>query len=197
MGSGAIENSGNEATDRVTSRSAAESSDQHDDVIWSGRFDSRSMVDTWAVLGIATVAILVLTIFLYMNVESLQSSELWIGLIVILLIMWGGPYLSMLLKQWSLKYELTEDRLVTWRGILSRRRDQIDVIKIDDMTCKQSLLQRFMGVGTIEIISSDATDPKILVQGIKDVHRVFDMIAKVRKQERDKKEVYMTNADRD
>ena len=197
MDSSGTEKPENAATERVASRAANSSSEQHDDVIWEGRFNSKSMIDIWVILAIATIGLMVLAGFLYMNVEMFQTVSTWLGLLGILVVMWGIPLASMTFKQWSLKYELTDDRLVTWTGILSRRRDQIDVIKIDDMTCKQSLLQRMMGVGTIEIISSDATDPKILIQGIRDVHRVFDMIAKVRKKERDRKEVYMSNIDRE
>lgn len=187
----------NLAAERVASRSQRAASEQHDDTLWVGRFNSKSMIDVWVILSIASIALVVLSVYLYISVESFQTVSTWIGLLVILLLIWGLPLVTMAYRQLSLKYELTDDRLVTWRGILSRRRDQIDVIKIDDMTCKQSLLQRFVGVGTIEIVSSDATDPKILIQGIRDVHRIFDMIAKVRKKERDRKEVYMSNVDRD
>ena len=52
-------------------------------------------------------------------------------------------------------------------------------------------------VGTIEIKSSDATHPLIYVEGIKNVHKVYDMINRVRKAERDRKEVYMSKVDRE
>ena len=73
------------------------------------------------------------------------------------------------------------------KGILSVVSDRIETIDIDDVTCEQGLIQRFLGVGRIRISSSDRSDPELVLPGIADVRRVADLIDDVRRQERSRR----------
>jgi hypothetical protein len=47
------------------------------------------------------------------------------------------------------------------------------------------------GVGTIKLLSSDLSDPKLVLRGIDDVRRVANVIDDARREERRKRAVYM------
>ena len=69
--------------------------------------------------------------------------------------------------------------------------NRIEVIDIDDVTVEQGLIERMFGVGTIRLLSSDTSDPKLFLRGIDDVKRVAAMIDDVRRDERRKRGMYI------
>ena len=76
---------------------------------------------------------------------------------------------------------------------MSRTRNRIEVIDINDVTLQQGLIERMFNVGTIHMRSSDVTHPDILLPGIEDVGRVTDLIDNTRRAERQRRGVFMEN----
>jgi hypothetical protein len=64
---------------------------------------------------------------------------------------------------------------------------------MDDITFEQKLLERFMGVGTIRISSSDRTHPELYLKGIQDVRRVAGLIDDTRRSERRRRGLHIEN----
>ena len=54
-------------------------------------------------------------------------------------------------------YEVTEDRLILHRGILSKSIDEIELYRVKDIRIDFSLIQQWAGIGTITLVSSDET----------------------------------------
>ena len=83
-------------------------------------------------------------------------------------------------------YELTNERLkINKQGIMTQSKGDIELFKIKDTTVKQKMKDKVMGVGDIEIISADESDPVIILKSIKDPHDVREKIrnaAKVAKE---------------
>ena len=100
-----------------------------------------------------------------------------------------GAYL--LYKRLSVEYSLSTQRFVLQSGILRRVTNRIEVIDIDDVTVEQGFVERMFGVGTIKILSSDVSDPKVQLPGIDDVKRIATMIDDVRREERRKRSMYI------
>lgn len=65
------------------------------------------------------------------------------------------------------RYALSEDRLFLSVGLLSIRDDELLLYRVRDITTKRSLWQRIFGVGTVTIVSSDKTQPTLLLKNIK------------------------------
>ena len=86
---------------------------------------------------------------------------------------------------------LTNQRLVHHYGILTRVTNRIEVIDIDDIKFTQNILERILGVGTIQILSTDVSDPKLVIRGIDDVKRVFALMDDARRDERRKRGMYI------
>jgi hypothetical protein len=154
--------------------SSAESKEQG---LWEGDFSGKAMFGSWLAASLATIVLFVAAVYW-------KSSYGWWGLLVLLALIWGGLACRLAYYKLSVHYELTTQRFIHKRGILTRVTDRIEVIDIDDVAYQQGFVERLLGVGTIKIVSSDRTDPELLLRGIDEVSRVADMIDDARRTER-------------
>lgn len=87
--------------------------------------------------------------------------------------------LVLLLKLFRLKmtcYEVTEDRIEWSRGILNRRVDNIDMFRVIDLKLRRSLLDCMLGIGTVELVTTDKTDPQFKFEKIRRARKLYDII---------------------
>jgi uncharacterized membrane protein YdbT with pleckstrin-like domain len=91
------------------------------------------------------------------------------------------------------RYRLTTFRFFHETGLLSRTRNRIEVIDINDVTLNQGIIERMFGVGTVHIQSSDVTHPDIDLPGIENVRQVTDLIDNTRRAERERRGLFMEN----
>jgi Bacterial PH domain len=82
-------------------------------------------------------------------------------------------------------YRLTTRRLFLTTGIFRRRLDQVELVRVKDLYVRQSLLGSWLDVGTVVLVSSEATLPKALLLGIEQPRRVMDLIWYHTRLERD------------
>lgn len=73
-------------------------------------------------------------------------------------------------------YTLTSQRLRIQRGILSRSLDDLELYRIKDITLNQPLIQRLVNLGTITMITSDATSPTVKLPAIAGALAVMDQV---------------------
>ncbi len=64
------------------------------------------------------------------------------------------------------RYRLTSQRLFIERGILSQTVDQLELVRVDDVRISKTLLNRIFGTGTVEVMTTDASDRKISLVGV-------------------------------
>jgi len=76
----------------------------------------------------------------------------------------------------STRYRLTNQRLVVEQGILSRTLDEVDLRTVDDSGFSQSPLERLQGIGTVWVIASDRTTPRLALRGIQDPRALRETI---------------------
>ena len=74
------------------------------------------------------------------------------------------------------KYRLTNQRLVVEQGILSRTLDEVDLRTVDDSGFSQSPLERLQGIGTVWVIASDRSTPRLAMRGIPDPRALREKI---------------------
>lgn len=88
----------------------------------------------------------------------------WIALtaIALLIVLWRW------LENMASKYEITEERLIIRRGILSKSIDEIELYRIKDVRIDFSLINQIAGIGRLTIASSDETtrDGDLVIAGI-------------------------------
>jgi hypothetical protein len=87
-------------------------------------------------------------------------------------VLWEGrPFLSLVTF-----YQITNQRVRIVHGLLGKERDDIELIRIQDLDLDQSLGERFLNVGDILIKSSDPTLPEVTLNNVRfasDVHEVL------------------------
>ncbi|MCI0334389.1 MAG: PH domain-containing protein [Planctomycetes bacterium] len=177
--------SGAPASARFRPGNVAAGNQPAEDELWSGTYSPKAMIGTMIGLGILTVVGLIIAIL-----AGGVGLIVW-GIAAILL--WGLLAVVVMYRRLTVRYRLTNFRFFHETGLLSRNRDRIEVIDINDVTLHQKLIERMFNVGTIHIQSSDVTDPDIYLHGIEDVHRVTDLIDNTRRAERQRRGVFMEN----
>jgi uncharacterized membrane protein YdbT with pleckstrin-like domain len=77
----------------------------------------------------------------------------WLGLtaVALAIIIWKW------LENMASKYEVTEERLIVRRGIVSKSIDEIELYRIKDVRIDFSIINQLAGIGRITISSSDET----------------------------------------
>ena len=53
-----------------------------------------------------------------------------------------------------------------WKCIFSRTINELELIRVDDVSVYQNLFHRIFDIGTITIISTDATDSRLEIYGV-------------------------------
>ena len=73
-------------------------------------------------------------------------------------------------------YRLASRRLFVRTGIIRRRLDQIELLRVKDVFVRQSLLGKWIGVGHVIVVSSEPTLPRATLYGISQPRKVMDLI---------------------
>lgn len=92
-----------------------------------------------------------------------------------------GLYLLYLLGRhayqvWSVSYKLSTQRLFIRRGILTQTIDQTELMRVDDVKITQTLIERMIGIGLVEVMASDRSDSSLFIRSVADPERVAELI---------------------
>jgi uncharacterized membrane protein YdbT with pleckstrin-like domain len=155
-----------------------------EDELWHGGYSGKDMAGTWVVAGFLTLVALGACIVFALT-------PVWLGIAGGAAIVWIALLGVLMVRKMSIDYRLTTQRLVRKTGLLNRKTGRVEVIDIDDVSIEQSLMQRMLGVGRIKILSSDVSDPELMMLGIQDPTRVAELIDKARRDERVKRGVHI------
>ena len=74
------------------------------------------------------------------------------------------------------RYALTEDRLFLSVGFFSMKDDELLLYRVRDITTRRSLWQRLFGMGTVTIISTDNSQPTLVLKNLKRPLEVKELI---------------------
>lgn len=94
----------------------------------------------------------------------------WAGIITIPYALW---------KYFETKYTtytLTSQRLRMERGVLTKSVDEVELYRIKDTQLSQTVWDRVLNIGTIEVLSSDETNPKIFLPKIPNPREVREQL---------------------
>lgn len=87
-------------------------------------------------------------------------------------VLWEGrPFLSL-----TTTYQITNERVRVIRGLLAKDRDDIELIRIQDLDHNQSLTERALNIGDIAIRSSDQSLPETVLRNVTNVQEVHEIL---------------------
>jgi membrane protein YdbS with pleckstrin-like domain len=153
--------------------------------LWQGSYSKLGMIGSWVGAAVFSVAMLLLAAL------ASFSGRAWLISLALIGLVWICIVLRLLYLQLSRHYYLTNQKFTHERGLLWREIDRIEAIDIDDVSFSQGPVERMLGVGSIRIMSSDLSHPKMDLPGIENVRVVASMIDEVRRQERRKRGLYV------
>lgn len=84
-------------------------------------------------------------------------------------------------------YGFSDDRLYVKTGVLNTREDEVRLYRITDIGLTRSLWQRIMGMGTIQIYSSDQSMGDFKLVNVKDSENVKEQLSQLIEKERENK----------
>jgi len=143
--------------------------------VWRGRFSGKSQGHWWFLWFVSMPAL----VYLWFRIPAEYQKKpyaLYVfagaAVLPVLLILW-----TYLVEKLSTRYRLTNYRLFKSSGIFSRVHNEIELVRIDDVSVRQNILQRIFNVGVITVIAPhDQTEPRLELYGIENPIEVKEMI---------------------
>ncbi len=81
-------------------------------------------------------------------------------------------------------YSLYEERLVIRSGIFTLHTEEIRLYRVLDVSLKQTLLQRLFRLGSVKVITADASAPKQFIHDIRHAEAVHRLISDAAEEQR-------------
>lgn len=143
--------------------------------LWKGRFSGKAQGHWW-VLWFLSMPALVYAWFRLPEEYRRKPYALYAfaaaAVLPVLLILW-----TWVIEKLSVRYRLTNYRLFKSTGILSREHNEIELVRVDDVSVRQNLIQRIFNVGVITVIAPhDQTEPHLELFGIENPIEVKELI---------------------
>jgi hypothetical protein len=87
-------------------------------------------------------------------------------------ILWEGrPFLS-----FTRHYQITNERIRVTDGLLGKDREDVELVRVQDIDHRQSLTERAFNLGDIVIRSHDQSNPEIILENITDPQQVHEIL---------------------
>jgi len=160
-----------------------------EDAIWEARYSKRNFIGRVITRFLATIAWGVLAYYTW-GVDDGQFAVItWIALGLVVLF-WGALIWRMIQAHYSHFYRLTNRRLFVSTGVVHRRRDMMELLRVKDVfTRQQSLMDRWLGLGTVVVVPTEKELPTFYLAGVDDPKGVMDLIWHHARAERDHRSV--------
>ena len=151
--------------------------------LWEG--SSSQWIHFWFNLMCAVIAIVIVATAFYTRIWWISAG------VVVPVVMWFARWLVTR----TTVYTLTNERLLIRRGILDRHQDNLELYRVRDYAICQPLLLRMIGLGSLNLITSDTLTPNVAIHAIGDVEGVREKLRQAVEAARDRKRVRQMDLD--
>jgi membrane protein YdbS with pleckstrin-like domain len=160
--------------------------------LWIGRTNWKHYAGRFLLTAAAAAALSVLIVLIARESEGVTAG--WailviLGLLLVATLFFVIPVLWIILSH---RYRLTTQRLIIERGILSQTIDQTELVRVDDVRVHKTLTDRLLGLGTVHVISTDATHREVLIPGVAGPDKLADNVRNLMRTAR-QRTVYVEN----
>lgn len=144
-------------------------------LVWSGRPSWRSMLSfyvRWVVPALLPAIVITL-------VDALTDAdwpvEIGVAISVVLLIVvlvWGW------LSRLDTRFTVTTHRLIIRHGILARREQSAHIDRVQNITTRQTVVDRMLGVGAVDFDTAGTDDYEFVFGGVRHPQGLRERIAR-------------------
>jgi len=143
--------------------------------LWKGGFSGKAQGHWWFLWFLEMPVLVYLWFHLSKELREGPYAR-WVfvaaAVVPVLLILWTWA-----IERLSTRYRLTNYRLFKVTGILSRDHNEVELVRVDDVSVRQNILQRIFNVGVVTVISPhDQTEPTLELRGIENPIEVKELI---------------------
>ena len=131
-------------------------------LVWKGQSSQITLLGTYLVSFIACFLILGVLVILR---ESIKPMAMWIGAVVAVAIFGGIAFVKWLQNRCRV-FEVTTQRIRISQGVFSRRTDELELYRVKDMTLEEPFFQRIFGVGSVVLVTNDASNPRLVLEAV-------------------------------
>ncbi len=179
------------AAENLTNRQAAAANQETDyQVIWQGKYSLSDMNMIWFYTILITVAFVALGVWMRSKgwTLGLEPAGFWGVLLAIPILVWLVQFCRAIHRM-TIRYRLTPHRLFVREGIVIRHEEAMELVGVEDIATRQTLIERFLcgGVGRVLLHSKDKTDPEMILRGLRDYEQAFHAIDQARRKERERR----------
>jgi hypothetical protein len=87
-------------------------------------------------------------------------------------VLWEGrPFLSL-----SVHYQITSERVRITEGVLGKDREDIELVRVQDIDLTQGMTERMLGIGDIHIRSHDKSNPTVTLNNVSNPTEVHEIL---------------------
>jgi uncharacterized membrane protein YdbT with pleckstrin-like domain len=155
--------------------------------VWSGSSSQLVNFGTYVACGLVFAAALAALVLLWPKLEPLGMAALLPAFIVLLAPLAYAVFRGVLLK--SVRYDITSERIKITSGILSKKSSALELYRVKDYTLEAPFFYRLFRLGTINIQTSDRSNPEIVLRAIPRARQLMDDIRTHVEMRRDLKRV--------
>ncbi len=157
--------------------------------VWEARYSSRNFIGRFALRIIISIAWIVGAVYTWgYNHDGFAIPMVVAGIVV--LILWLVLLGRVIQARFGHHYRLTTRRLFVSKGVFRHERDQMELLRVQDvLTRQQSLMERILGLGTVIVVPSDKRLPTLHVLGVDDPKGIMDLIWHHARAEQDQRNV--------
>ena len=144
--------------DPHAARQLANETADDEETLWEGQTSSKNFLVRFVVGEAFTVAWGGLAVATWgFGYSNLNILTIRVG--AVLLLFWALTGLKLFRAIHSHHYRLTTRRLFVRTGLLRRRIDQIELLRVKDVFVQQSLIGKWLAIGHVVVVSSEQTLP--------------------------------------
>jgi hypothetical protein len=81
-------------------------------------------------------------------------------------------------------YTITSQRIVVKTGLIAKNTEEVELLRVRDLSVAQSIMDRMLGIGSLTVFSEDTSAPQLLFRKIHDAQTVKDVLRKAVRDEK-------------
>jgi uncharacterized membrane protein YdbT with pleckstrin-like domain len=140
-------------------------------VIYAGHPSARSIMSLYAKGAI--LGALVGAIFWFASSHGLGVA-IFLGIVV-------ATFLFGMVQRFFVRYSITNQRLYLQRGIISRNVQQTRIDRVQNVTTRQSVMDRMFRVGSVDFDTAGTDDSNFVFAGVNDPQGVVAAVAEAQR----------------
>jgi len=159
-----------------------------EEIVWEARYAMKNFLGRIVFRGLLTAAWIALAVYTWGYSDG-GLAPVTVTLGIVLGLLWAALIYRILLARFGHYYRLTTRRLFVSTGLMRPRTDMMELLGVKDVFTRQALVERWLSLGTVVVVSNDKEMPIYYLTGVNDPKHVMDLVWHHARSERDRRSI--------